>query len=188
MNYFEELTNTRHKKSESMATDLSSMILQIRKQNIKESLFDIDSIGHRQQYIANIDDVMYYDDSKAESVNATWFTFENIIDPVVWIAGGKANHTDFSDLLPMVKKNVKALICLGKDNNKLIETFSDSVAEIFEAHSMDEAVNMANIIAQEGDIVLFSPACKSDKARENYIERGNQFTESVNKLENEHHQ
>lgn len=183
MKYFEELTNTRRQKPESMAAGISSMILQIRKQNIKESLFDIDSIGHRQQFIGSIDNVMYYDDSKAESVNATWFTFENIIDPVVWIAGGKANSTDFSDLLPMAKKNVKTLICIGKDNNKLIDSFSDSVSEIFEAHSIDEAVNMANLIAQEGDIVLFSPACKSDKARETYNERGNQFIESVNKLQ-----
>ncbi len=188
MNYFEEITNTHHQKSESMAAGISSMILQIRKQNIKESLFGIDSIGHRQQFIANIGDVMYYDDSKAESVNATWFTLENIIDPVVWIAGGKANNSDFNDLLPMAEKYVKALICIGKDNKKLIDTFGDSIVGIFEAHSMDEAVNMARIIAQEGDIVLFSPACKSDKAREDYNERGNQFTESVNKLQNEYNQ
>ncbi len=187
MTYFEEITNARH-KSDSMAAGISSMILQIRKQNIKESLCDMDSIGHRQQYIANVNDVMYYDDSKAESVNATWFTFENIIDPVIWIAGGKAKASDFSDLLPLVKKNVKALICIGKDNSNLMETFGDYVAEIFEAHNIDEAVSMADIISQEGDIVLFSPACKSDKARENYAERGNQFTESVRRLQNEHYQ
>lgn len=187
MTYFEELTNTRH-KSESMAAGISSMILQIRKQNIKESLCDMDAIGHRQQYIANINDVMYYDDSKAENVNATWFTFENIIDPVIWIAGGKAKTSDFGDLLPMVRKNVKVLICIGKDNSNLMETFSDSVAEIFEAHSIDEAVSMADIIAQEGDIVLFSPACKSDKTRETYAERGNQFAESVKRLQDEHYQ
>lgn len=187
MTYFEEITNTRH-KSDSMAAGISSMILQIRKQNIKESLCDMDSIGHRQQFIANINDVMYYDDSKAESVNATWFTFENIIDPVIWIAGGKAKTSDFSDLVPLVKKNVKALICIGKDNSNLMETFGEYIAEIFEAHSIDEAVSMADIISQEGDIVLFSPSCKSDKTRENYTERGNQFTESVRRLQNEHYQ
>ena len=188
MTHFEELTSTRQMKAGSAATDLTSMYLQIRKQNIKESMIDIDLIGHRQQFIASIDDVMYYDDSKAESVNATWFTFENIIDPVVWIAGGKANNTDFTDLLPVVKKNVKALICIGKDNSKLIDTFSDSVDEIIEAHSIAEAVEIADIISQEGDLVLFSPACKSDKTRETYAERGNKFADSVNKLQNEHHQ
>ena len=187
MTYFETLTNTRH-KSENMAASISSMILQIRKQNIKESLCDMESINHRQQYIANIDGVMYYDDSKAENVNATWFTFENIIDPVVWIAGGKAKATDFSDLIPLAKKNVKALICVGKDNSNLIEAFGECVNEIFEAHSIYEAASMANIIAKEGDIVLFSPACKSDKAKENYANRGDQFANSVKKIQNEHYQ
>lgn len=187
MTYFEELTNTR-RKSENMAAGISSMILQIRKQNIKDSLCDMDSIVHRQQYIANIEGVMYYDDSKAESVNATWFTFENIIDPVVWIAGGKAKDTDFSDLIPMAKKNVKALICIGKDNSNLMKTFGESINEIFEANNIDEAVNMASIIAQEDDIVLFSPACKSDKAKEDYATRGNQFAESVKRIQDEHYQ
>lgn len=187
MTYFEELTNTR-RKSENRAADPTSIFMQIRKQNIKESLYGLESIGHRQQFTADIDGVMYYDDSKAESINATWFTFENIIDPVVWIAGGRSSNSDFSDLLPMVRKNVKALICIGKDNSTLTETFGDSVSEIFEAHNMAEAVKIASLIAQEGDIVLFSPACKSDKTRETYIERGKQFTESVSMLQDERHQ
>lgn len=187
MTYFEQLTNAR-RKSDNKATDVTSMIMQIRKQNIKESLCGLDTVAHRQQYIANIEGVMYYDDAKAETVNATWFTLENIIDPVVWIAGGKAKTSDFTDLLPMVQKNVKALICIGKDNDNLMETFGDSVNEIYEAYSIEEAVKMAHLIAQEGDIVLFSPACKSDKTKETNAERGNQFTESVNRLQNEHYQ
>lgn len=187
MTHLEQSTSTRH-KSDNKATDITSMIMQIRKKNIKESLCGLDTVAHRQQYIADIKGVMYYDDAKAETINATWFTFENIIDPVVWIAGGKAKNTDFSDLLPMVKKNVKALICIGKDNENLFDTFGDSVNEIFEAHNIDEAVKIANLIAEKGDIVLFSPACKSDKARETNAELGKQYTESVNRIQNEHYQ
>lgn len=171
-----------------MASGISSKIVEIRNENIKSCMGDLNTITHRQQYIDTIDGVMYYDDSRAENVNATWFTFENLIRPVIWIAGGDSKHIDFSDLKPMARKNVKTLICVGKDNTNLKQTFQKSIKEIYEVGDLYEAVTMASLLAQENDIVLFSPACKSDNKKETYIERGNLYTENVKRLENEHRQ
>ena len=188
MTQIAEITNTRLRQPNSMVASISSKILQIRKENIKQSLSDLNTIEHRQDYVATIDGVMYYDDSRAENVNATWFTFENLICPVIWIAGGDSSQTDFSDLKRLAKKNVKTLICVGKDNTNLKQTFQKSIKEIYEVGDLYEAVTMASLLAQENDIVLFSPACKSDNKKETYIERGNLYTENVKRLENEHRQ
>ena len=186
MTYIEELTNARITKPNTMVAGISSQILQIRKESIKQSLSDLDAIEHRQNYVATIDGVMYYDDSRAESVNATWFTFENIIKPVIWIAGGDDADTDFKDLRHKAKKNVKALICIGKDNANLKKSFQKDVKDIFEADSLKDAVTMASLLAQDDDIVLFSPACKSDNEGETYNERGRHYMELVKQMENEH--
>ena len=167
-----------------MASGISSMILEIRKESIKQSLGDMETMRHRQDYVATVDGVMYYDDSKAESVNATWFTFENIVNPVIWIAGGNDKETDFSDLKPSVRKNVRALICIGPNNHNLRETFKADIKEIQQADTIETAVEMASQMAQEDDIVLFSPACRSDRA-EDFEARGNRFIASVKELENE---
>jgi UDP-N-acetylmuramoylalanine--D-glutamate ligase len=189
MTYLDVLNNTSQRQPNTMAAGISSMILHIRKENIKQSLSDLNTIGHRQQYIATINGVMYYDDSRAENVNATWFTFENIISPVIWIAGGNGSGSDFSDLKRIAKKKkVKALICIGKDNTNLKTTFRRDIKDIYEADSLKNAVNMAALMAKADDIVLFSPACKSDNEKETYIERGNQYLETVKQLENERHQ
>ena len=181
MNYIEGLTNTRQKPN-TMVASISSKILQIRKENIKLSLSDLNTIGHRQEYVATVDGVMYYDDSRAESVNATWFTFENLVSPVIWIAGGDDSHSDFRDLKPMARKNVKMLICVGKNSN-LKRTFGKDIKEIYEADSLKDAITMASLLAKEDDIVLFSPACKSSVEGESYAERGNLFIETVKRLE-----
>lgn len=188
MTYIEEITNTRQRQPNSMVASISSKILQIRKENIKQSLSDLNTIGHRQDYVATIDGVMYYDDSRAENVNATWFTFENLIRPVIWIAGGDSKNTDFSDLRTLAKKNVRTLICVGKDNSNLKKAFQKDIKEILEADTLNDAIVMASLLAQQDDIVLFSPACKSDNKKETYIERGNLYTENVKRLENEHRQ
>ena len=185
MTYIEEINNTRQQPN-SMAANITSMILQIRKESIKQCLSDLNTIGHRQEYVATINGVMYYDDSRAENVNATWFTFENLIRPVIWIAGGDSKHTDFSDLKPMARKNVRTLICIGKDNSNLKNTFQKDIKEIHEVDGLYEAVTMASLLAEENDIVLFSPACKSDKKKETYLDRGTLFTDNVKRLENEH--
>jgi UDP-N-acetylmuramoylalanine--D-glutamate ligase len=187
MTYFEELINTKPKQPSTMVAGISSKVLQIRKESIKLSLSDLNTVDHRQEYIATVDGVMYYDDSRAENVNATWFTFQNIVKPVVWIAGGDASAADFKDLKKIVKQKVKAMVCVGEDNAKLKKAFHKDITDLFEVESIDEAVNLASLLAQDNDIVLFSPACKS-AIGETYTERGNQFTETVRRLEHERHQ
>lgn len=187
MTYFEELINTKPKQPSTMVAGISSKVLQIRKENIKLSLSDLNTVDHRQEYVATVDGVMYYDDSRAENVNATWFTFQNIVKPVVWIAGGDDSMADFKDLKKVVKQKVKAMVCVGEDNAKLKKAFHKDITDLFEVESIDEAVNLASLLAQDDDIVLFSPACKS-AIGETYTERGNQFTETVRRLEHERHQ
>lgn len=186
MTYFESLTNTRH-KTDSMAANINAMILNIRKENIKRSLSDWETVGHRQEYVDTIDGIMYYDDSKAENVNATWFTMESLVRPVVWIAGGNDSNTDYNDLKDTVRQNVRAMVCIGKDNSRLKDAFGKAVGDIYEAKSVEEAVNIASLLAKEEDIVLFSPASHSESRRENFEKRGNRFVESVKALGNERH-
>ena len=187
MTYYEEITNTRLKHPTTMVDGISSKVLQIRKEHIKLSLSDLNTVDHRQEYVTTINGVMYYDDSRAENVNATWFTFQNIVKPVVWIAGGDDSSIDFKDLKKVVKQKVRAMVCIGQDNGKLKRTFHKDIAELFEVESLDEAVNLAALLAHDDDIVLFSPACKSATG-ETYAERGTQFTENVRRMEHERHQ
>lgn len=188
MTYIEELTNTKLKRPSSMVAGISSKILQIRKESIKQSLSDLNTLGHRQEYVATVDGVMYYDDSRAENVNATWFTFQNIVKPVIWIAGGNDQSTDFKDLKSIAKKKVKVLICIGKQSANLKKTFQKDIKDFYEVENLEEAVDTAALLAKEDDIVLFSPACISDKKGETYIERGNLFTKTIKNLQNECHQ
>ena len=188
MTYFEELTNTKLKRPSSMVAGISSKVLQIRKESIKQSLSDLNTIGHRQEYIATVNGVMYYDDSRAENVNATWFTFQNIVKPVIWIAGGNDRDSDFKDLKSIAKKKVKVLICIGKHNANLKKTFQKDIKDFYEVEDLKEAIKTAASLAKENDIVLFSPACLSDKEDETFMERGNLFTKTINHLQNECHQ
>ena len=177
----------RLKRPTTMVDGISSKVLQIRKENIKLSLSDLNTVDHRQEYITTIDGVMYYDESRAENVNATWFTFQNIVKPVVWITGGDDSMAEFKELKKVVKQKVRAMVCVGEGNAKLKKTFHKDIADIFEVESVDEAVNLASLLAQDDDIVLFSPACKSATG-ESYTERGNLFTETVRRMEHERHQ
>ena len=186
MIYIEELTNTRQRQPHSMVESISSQILQIRKENIKQSLSSIVTIDHRQDYVATVDGVMYYDDSRAENVNAVWFTFENIVRPVIWIAGGDNCETDLKELRRMVRKKVKVLVCIGKNKDKMKKMFQRDIKDIIEADSLEDAVRTASLLAKDNDIVLFSPAAKTDG--ETFDERGKLFTETVKQLENELHQ
>ena len=176
---FEKAENLKQKRPVNMASGISSKILEIRKESIKGSMSDLQSQTHRQQYIDTVDGVMYYDDSRAESINATWFTFENIVNPVVWIVGGSC-HNNYSELIETAKKRVRAIISLGDEKENIEMTFKGNVNEIYEASSIEEAVNIASIVAQENDLVLFSPACKDKKM--SFSERGEVFENEVRKL------
>ena len=164
-------------RSSNMASGITSKIVEIRNENIKRCMGD--TVAHRQQYIDTVDGVIYYDDAKAENVNATWFTFENIVNPVIWIVGGSC-HNNYSELIDTARKKVKTIISIGNEQEGIELTFSSVVKEIYHANSIEEAVSMASILAEENDLVLFSPACKDSEM--DYNERGERFVEEVNKL------
>lgn len=172
----------KHNVYNSMAAGIGGKLLQIRKETIKQGLSDFQNVAHRLEYVANVHGVSYYNDSKATNVNSTWYALESMNRPVIWIAGGVDKGNDYEILLPLVKAKVKIIICLGKDNSKLIETFKDLVDTIYEIKSMEQAVFVASEIANNNDVVLLSPACASFDLFDNYEERGVKFKDAVKGL------
>jgi UDP-N-acetylmuramoylalanine--D-glutamate ligase len=172
----------RHNLYNSMAAGISARLLDIRKETIKQCLSDFQHIEHRLEFVASIHGVEYINDSKATNVNSTWFALESMHKNVVWIAGGLDKGNDYSSLEPMVKAKVRVIICLGKDNRKIIDTFSDMVETVLEVQTADDAVKAAYSLAHRGEAVLLSPACASFDLFENYEDRGNQFKQAIKRL------
>lgn len=172
----------RHNTYNSMAAGIVGSIYGLRKEIIKESLSDFKGLEHRLESVSRIKGVEYINDSKATNVNSTWYALESMNKPVIWIAGGIDKGNDYSVLEPLVKKKVKALICLGADNTKLHAAFSKHVDIVVNTNNMNDAVRMAYQLAGNGDAVLLSPACASFDLFENYEDRGAKFKDAVIKL------
>ena len=172
----------KHNIKNAMAASTVSHLLKIRKQTIRESLENFQGVEHRLEQVLKINKVQYINDSKATNVNATYFALESMDAPTVWIVGGVDKGNDYTELFPFVNEKVKAIICLGVDNQKLIQSFGNMVDVIVETQFMSEAVKIAYKIAESGDNVLLSPACASFDLFENYEERGRQFKEAVRNL------
>ncbi len=172
----------RHNVYNSMAASVGAYLSEIRKSSLKESLSDFNNVAHRLEYVASIFGVDYINDSKATNVNSVWYALESQTKPVVWIAGGVDKGNDYSRIKEMVKQKVKVLICLSKNCDKIYEEFHSLVDEFYIAKTMDEAVNVAYLTAEKGDVVLLSPACASFDLFENYQDRGNQFKKAVKGL------
>jgi len=172
----------KHNVYNSMAAALAGQVMNIRNEVIRESLISFKGVEHRLEQVGSIRGVLYINDSKATNVNAAWYALESMKPPVVWIAGGVDKGNDYSKLFALVKEKVKALICLGVNNEKLYMNFADKIPFITEAKSAAEAVKMAYHLAQSGDTVLLSPACASFDLFANYEDRGKQFKEAIRKL------
>jgi len=172
----------KHNTQNSLASGIASRILEIRKEIVRESLEDFVNVEHRLEFVAKVHGIEFINDSKATNVNSTWFALESMEKPTVWIVGGVDKGNDYSELKDLVKNKVKAIICLGVDNQKLLETFSGMVDNIVESKSAMEAVAYSYRLAKDGDTVLLSPACASFDLFENYEDRGNQFKEAVRAL------
>ena len=172
----------RHNLLNAMAAATAAHLAKIQKDTIRQSLLNFKGAPHRLEPVLNIQKVAYINDSKATNVNATYFALDSMDCPTVWIAGGVDKGNDYTSLLPLVNKNVKALICLGVDNRKLLETFSNAVPLVLETQSMSEAVKMAHKIAERKEAVLLSPACASFDLFQNYEDRGDQFKAAVRNL------
>ncbi len=171
-----------HNIKNAMASGLVAKLLGIRDETLRESLEDFESVEHRLEPVFKINGVQYINDSKATNVNATFYALESMNNPTVWIVGGTDKGNDYTDLLPLVREKVKAIICLGLDNTKIIETFGNVVDFICETAGAEEAVKVAYKVSEKGDTVLLSPACASFDLFENYEDRGRQFKEAVRLL------
>jgi len=172
----------KHNVQNSMAAATVAKILNISDQKIRESLGNFQTINHRLEHVLTIQKVKYINDSKATNVNAVYYALDSMKSSTVWIVGGVDKGNNYEDLIPLVREKVKAIICIGIDNSKIIESFSPFVDLIIENDNMIEAVKNAYKIAESKDSVLLSPACSSFDLFKNYEDRGNQFKEAVRKL------
>ncbi|GGK20851.1 UDP-N-acetylmuramoylalanine--D-glutamate ligase [Yeosuana aromativorans] len=172
----------KHNIKNAMAASTVAHLLKIRKQTIRESLENFQGVEHRLEHVLKINKVQYINDSKATNVNATYYALESMETPTVWIVGGQDKGNNYEELFSFVNEKVKAIICLGVDNEKLLNTFGNMVDIIVETQFMSEAVKIAYKIAEAGDTVLLSPACASFDLFENYEDRGRQFKEAVRNL------
>jgi UDP-N-acetylmuramoylalanine--D-glutamate ligase len=172
----------KHNIKNAMAASTVAHLLRIRKQTIRESLENFQGVEHRLEHVLKINKVQYINDSKATNVNATYFALESMDAPTVWIVGGQDKGNNYEELFSFVNEKVKAIICLGVDNEKLFKTFGNMVDIIIETQFMSEAVKIAYKIAEAGDSVLLSPACASFDLFENYEDRGRQFKAAVRNL------
>ncbi len=172
----------KHNVYNSMAASIASRVVDIRKEIVRESLSDFVNVEHRLEVVATINGIEFINDSKATNVNSAWYALESMQKPVVWVVGGVDKGNDYTQLFDLVKEKVKAIVCLGTDNSKIIENFSSIVENIVETGSADEAVAASYRIGKKGDVVLLSPACASFDLFENYEDRGMQFKRAVKAL------
>ena len=172
----------KHNIKNAMAAATVAHLLKIRKQTIRKSLEHFQGVEHRLENVLTINKVNYINDSKATNVNATYYALDTMEAPTIWIVGGIDKGNNYEELFPLVHKRVKAIICLGKNNFKLVENFENIVEYIVETTSMEEAVLTAYKIAKPGYNVLLSPACASFDLFDDYEDRGRQFKASVRKL------
>lgn len=168
-----------HNSYNSMAAAISAKLIGVRNDKIRESLEDFKNLEHRLEFVATIRGVDFINDSKATNVNSTWYALESMNKPIVLIAGGVDKGNDYTLIKELVSKKVKAIICLGKDNEKLHQAFGSDVGYIVDTQSMEQAVHLAYNISDKGDVVLLSPCCASFDLFENYEDRGKQFKRNV---------
>ena len=171
-----------HNVFNSMAAGLSACVLNIRKEDIRRALEDFGGVEHRLEHVAEIGGVEWINDSKATNVNSCWYALEAMTRPTVLILGGKDKGNDYSEILPLVKNKVTAIVAMGKDNAKIMEFFSPHVARIADTHSLEEAVEACRGFAVAGDTVLLSPCCASFDLFNSYEDRGRRFKAAVNAL------
>ncbi|CAM4001987.1 UDP-N-acetylmuramoyl-L-alanine--D-glutamate ligase [Flavobacterium antarcticum] len=172
----------KHNLKNAMAAASVAQLMKIRKQTIRESLSNFQGVEHRLEKVLKIQNVQYINDSKATNVNATFFALDSVSSPTVWIVGGVDKGNDYSELMELVNEKVKAIICLGVDNKKIIDAFGSIVDMMVEVSTMKDAVKTAQHLTEKGDTVLLSPACASFDLFENYEDRGRQFKQAVQNL------
>ena len=172
----------RHNTYNSMAAGIAGNVLKIRNDVIREALMDFQGVEHRLETVMKVHGINFINDSKATNVNSTWYALESVKGNTVWIVGGVDKGNDYSELFNLVENKVKAIVCLGKDNSRVIQAFNGKVESIVESQSMEEAVKAAYYLARDGETILLSPACASFDLFESFEDRGRQFKDAVRKL------
>ena len=171
-----------HNVKNTMAASLAATLLKVRKETIRESMEDFEGAPHRLERVLKIRGVQFINDSKATNINATYYALDSMRKPTVWIVGGEDKGNDYMELMPLVREKVKAIVCLGVDNSKIIKAYQNIMPIIVETQGAEEAVKVAHKLAEKGDNILLSPACASFDLFQNYEDRGNQFKEAILKL------
>lgn len=182
MSIYDLALKGKHNTQNSLAAGIAGRILEIRSEVVRESLGDFVNVEHRLEFVAKVNGIEFINDSKATNINSTWFALESMEKPTVWIVGGVDKGNDYAELDALVNEKVKAIICLGTDNQKIINAFKGKVETIVEASSATEAVAYGYQLARKDETVLLSPACASFDLFENYEDRGNQFKQAVRAL------
>ena len=168
-----------HNIANSLAASIAGKILKISNESIRNSLTTFQAVEHRLEQVAEINGVKFINDSKATNVNATYYALESMKQPTVWIVGGVDKGNDYTEIEALVKRKVKAIVCLGIDNQKILDFFKDKKELIYSTSSMEEAVKISKSLAKSGDTVLLSPCCASFDLFDNYEDRGTKFKKEV---------
>ena len=182
MSIYDFALKGKHNNYNTMAAGIAAATLGIRKEKIREAVKDFHSLEHRMEFVAMVRGVEFINDSKATNVNSTWFALESMNKPTVLVLGGTDKGNDYGLIAELVKDKVKAIVCMGVDNKKIIEAFKDIAPVIVETDSAKKAVNASFKLAAKGDVVLLSPACASFDLFKNYEDRGRQFKDAVKEL------
>ena len=182
MSIYDLALKGRHNTYNSMAAAIAGKTLGIKNEIIRESLSDFKGVEHRLEPVIKVSGINFINDSKATNVNSTWYALGSMTTKVVWIVGGTDKGNDYSELFDVVAEKVRAIVCLGVDNKKIIDAFKDIVPTIVETKSMEEAVRSAYYLAKKNETVLLSPACASFDLFKNYEDRGRKFKAAVRNL------
>ena len=182
MSIFDFALKGKHNQYNTMAAAVASSVVGIRKDRIRDAVTSFESLEHRMEKVATVKGIDFINDSKATNVNSAWFALESMDKPVTLILGGVDKGNDYDLIKEMVAEKVKAIVCLGIDNEKIHEAFEGIVSTIIDTTSASEAVKAAYEVSEKGDVVLLSPACASFDLFKNYEDRGDQFKKAVREL------
>lgn len=182
MSIIELALKGKHNVYNSMAAGITARVMDISNEVLRDSLSDFQNVEHRLEHVSMVHGIEFINDSKATNVNSVWYAMESMVKPIVWVVGGQDKGNDYTQILDLVKHKVKAIVCLGVDNSKIIKVFGGMVKDIVETNSADQAVQAAYALSEAGDVVLLSPACASFDLFESYEERGRRFKMAVKGL------
>jgi UDP-N-acetylmuramoylalanine--D-glutamate ligase len=172
----------RHNVYNSLAAAVAARVVEVRSDVMRESLRSFEGVPHRLETVREVDGVRYVNDSKATNVNAVWYALESFSEPIVLIAGGRDKGNDYHKLAPLIKERVRAMISIGEAAETIHRQLGPHVQDTVIADTLEDAVHLAHLLAQSGDVVLLSPACSSFDMFASYEDRGEQFKQLVSNI------